>query len=1221
MITKYKPRMKNYILSAFLFLTGLNAYSQSEKKSVTVDSKEYKEMKRTGSFPEGIKINNLQSFTPSLEDLMNLGEVHKMPASGAGCSCYITPDASYTLAMAPNDDGSTSSITIPFNFCLYGTNYTSLYINNNGNISFGTAYSTFTAAGFPDPDYIMVAPFWGDVDTQTGTGTGSLGTVKYKITPTAMYVNWDNVGYYSAHGDKRNTFQLIITDGTDPVLPNGNNIAFCYEDMQWTTGDASSGAGGFGGFPATVGVNKGDGINYIQMGTFDQAGLAYDGGYGANDGISWLDYQSFYFNVCSGSNIAPIPSGLNNCDTIRICGSGDTLILNGLFLSPEIGQNTTLSINLNSTPGATIISNTPGNSANGQVQIIASVANAGNNVITFTATDNGTPAGTTVVNVNVFVDTTGLFAFNPTISGVLEFCEGSSSTLTVSPSTLDSYFWSTGSSGTSIVVDSTGQYWVTTTKNGCYKTNLVDVVVNPNPTPLIAGYPYACAGSTTIYADSSIYTSYSWSNGSTNDSITVGLGTYTLTVTDTNGCTATSPPVTVTAPVPPVITGITAVCNGDSAVLTTTIPYVTYTWSTGSTNDSITVGTTGSYSVTVIDINGCTINSAPFNVTAFNYSISASGVSSFCSNDSILLTAAGTPSSGSSFSWSNGDNTPSTYINTGGNYTVTLTYPNGCSADTTLFVSNPVPAPTPVIAGQVFTCGGAPTTIYVDSASLYTTYTWSDLSTNDSVITNSGTYSVTVVDSIGCVGTSPPVTVTTTPLPVITGVAAICNGESTVLTTTMPYFSYLWSTSNTNDSITVGTAGAYTVTVVDSSGCTITSLPYNISTFNFSLIADGDTTYCAGNSIILSAAGTPATGASYAWSDGSVTNSTSVNSGGNYTVTLTYSNGCTADTTLTVPAPYPLPTPVINGVLFTCGAGTTTISIDSASLYSNYLWSDLSTGSSVSTNSGTYTVTVRDPNGCIATSPSVTVVNANPIVTILGSQSFCPGDSAILVANLNLPLGASYLWSNLDSTQSITVASAGTYSVAISYANGCSTADTVTIDLYSEPNANFSSSPSGSAFLGSTVSFTDLSTILSGTITNWYWNFGDSLGSVSFLENPAHVYSENGVYNVMLAVQSNNGCWDTIRFDYTIISEILVPNVFTPNGDGKNDLFEFKNLEFFPNSALTVYNRWGKKIYTSEDYQNNWNGDGYSDGVYYYILEGPQLKETKYGFVQIFSEK
>ena len=280
----------------------------------------------------------------------------------------MDPDTSYTLAMGPNDDGSTASLTIPFTFTLYGATYTSLFINNNGNISFGSPYGTFTSAPFPSDQYIMVAPFWGDVDT----GGPNNGSVWYKITPTAMYINWVDVGYFSQHTDKLNTFQLIITNGLDPVLPAGNNIAFCYKDMQWTTGDVSGGSNGFGGTPSTVGVNKGDSVSFIQLGRFDQPGAAYDGGGGLNDGVSWLDNQSLYFNVANSVNIPPIANFTPNifngagggaCDTLKMCGANDTLIINSLFLSPEIGETTTVSVNFNGNTGFTLLNNTPGNPA------------------------------------------------------------------------------------------------------------------------------------------------------------------------------------------------------------------------------------------------------------------------------------------------------------------------------------------------------------------------------------------------------------------------------------------------------------------------------------------------------------------------------------------------------------------------------------------------------------------------------------------------------------------------------------------------------------------------------------------------------------------------------------------------------------------------------------------------------------------------------------------
>ena len=254
--------MKKHILSLILLVTIMfRVVSQTpNKSSVVIDSKEYESLKKQGKLSKDISLVSPQSFTPTLNDLKSLGVTHQMQSGGSACSCYIVPDNTYSLAMPRNDDNSGPLLNIPFNFCLYGTTYNSLYINNNGNVSFDSPYSTFSSNPFPDPSFVMVAPFWGDVDTRGLNG----GYVWYKITPTAMYVNWEAVGWYdetySPHTPLFNTFQLIITDGNDPILPSGNNIAFCYGDMQWTTGDASGGTDGFGGTnvgasPATVGVN------------------------------------------------------------------------------------------------------------------------------------------------------------------------------------------------------------------------------------------------------------------------------------------------------------------------------------------------------------------------------------------------------------------------------------------------------------------------------------------------------------------------------------------------------------------------------------------------------------------------------------------------------------------------------------------------------------------------------------------------------------------------------------------------------------------------------------------------------------------------------------------------------------------------------------------------------------------------------------------------------
>ena len=209
----------------------------------------------------------------------------------------IPRDGSFIQAMNRNDDSYTNLISFPFNFGLYGTTYSSCYINNNGNVSFNNPYYNYTPYGFPVNGFAMIAAFWADIDTRNP----SSGLVWYKIESHRFTVIWEQVGYFGSHADKLNTFELIFTDGTDPILGSGINVAFSYGDMQWTTGDASGGSNGFWGVAATVGTNKGDGSGFSQIGRFDHAGSDWDGAGGNNDGISYLDNKIFYFNTSSGN--------------------------------------------------------------------------------------------------------------------------------------------------------------------------------------------------------------------------------------------------------------------------------------------------------------------------------------------------------------------------------------------------------------------------------------------------------------------------------------------------------------------------------------------------------------------------------------------------------------------------------------------------------------------------------------------------------------------------------------------------------------------------------------------------------------------------------------------------------------------------------------------------------------------------------------------------------
>lgn len=241
----------------------------------------------------------------------------------AGCSdAFIPRDGSYT-EIGRNDDGSFGPITLPFTFSFCGTSYNHVWINTNGNLTFTGPLSTFTPSGFPISTP-MVAPFWADVDTRCG------GAIYYKLAGDHMIVTWDAVGFYFINCSLLNTFQVIISDGSATLPGGGNNVQFRYGDMQWTTGDASGGSGGFGGAPATVGFNAGDAVNYEQVGRFDHAGTDYDGPFGVNDGVSYLDNNCFTFNSAEDNDGDGITACFDCDDDNPDVYPGQTESCNGL---------------------------------------------------------------------------------------------------------------------------------------------------------------------------------------------------------------------------------------------------------------------------------------------------------------------------------------------------------------------------------------------------------------------------------------------------------------------------------------------------------------------------------------------------------------------------------------------------------------------------------------------------------------------------------------------------------------------------------------------------------------------------------------------------------------------------------------------------------------------------------------------------------------------------
>jgi hypothetical protein len=439
-------------------------------------------------------------------------------------SCLIPTDATWSV-LGGNDDGSTGQINLGFNFDLYGTTYTSCWINNNGNITFNNSFGGYTPSGFPLAGTPMVAAFWDDIDTRT------CGTVRYKLFGTRLVVSYEVVGQYSQNCATRNTIQIVIGTTNDPLLGFGQNVKFFYGDMAWTKG------------ASTVGINSGDGSNYVQVGRFGIAGSsAYDGGGGATDGLDYLDYQCFSFNVSSVGNQEPSMSGFPTGNTVTL-GCGQTANYTIQSLPPEVNQTVTTTVNTNGMCGVTTTV-TNGAVSTVNISVTGLPCNAGTNTITFTSTDNGSPALTTVSTLTVVVG----FA-TPTISpaGLQSVC-GSGGVLLTSSSG-GSYQWFNnagsipGATGQTYNATTTGDYSVAVTNGTCTVNSIpTRVEINPNPVAAItaSGPTTFCQGGS-VTLTSSPGSSYLWSNGATSQSITVTTpGNYTVTVTGAGGCSATS---------------------------------------------------------------------------------------------------------------------------------------------------------------------------------------------------------------------------------------------------------------------------------------------------------------------------------------------------------------------------------------------------------------------------------------------------------------------------------------------------------------------------------------------------------------------------------------------------------------------------------------------------------------------------------------------------------
>lgn len=216
------------------------------------------------------------------------------------------------VASGRNDDGYSGPINLGFSLNFFGTTYNQFYVNNNGNISFGNGISAFTPTGPTGASEPIISPFFADVDTRNAAS----GVVYLQQLANEDIITWNGVGYYGAHADKLDTFQLILR-GPGYSIPSGEGqIGFYYTTMQWETGDASGGSAGFGGDPAAVGFGDGAGNGQILQGS-------------TQNGISSIVNDEYVWFNLSGSGVpvtVPPTTGTPEPATVGCLAAGGLVL-------------------------------------------------------------------------------------------------------------------------------------------------------------------------------------------------------------------------------------------------------------------------------------------------------------------------------------------------------------------------------------------------------------------------------------------------------------------------------------------------------------------------------------------------------------------------------------------------------------------------------------------------------------------------------------------------------------------------------------------------------------------------------------------------------------------------------------------------------------------------------------------------------------------------------
>ncbi|MFH2143116.1 MAG: PKD domain-containing protein, partial [Bacteroidota bacterium] len=1093
-----------------------------------------------------------------------------------------------TVIPITSDDDWSGVINIPFDFCFYGGMYNQLIIGDNGCISFdvtdASGYCPWSYTNGIPYDYGSPMHIFGAYhDTYLPAGGGMSYSLEGTY-PCRMFVfKFNNVAQYSCNSIAT-TQQIVLYETT--------NCVEVYVDYKPVCTGWNGGLGviGIQNISQTVAVPA-PGRNAVQWTANDEAWRFTPSG-APNYTINWYEGATL-IGTGQTVNVCPTTTTTYTAEAVyQHCNGTSTVIVTddvtvNVISTLQVDAGTSQSI----CPGGSVDLGGNPTAGNGAAPYTYSWSPATGLSSTSVSNPTATPTTTTTYTVTI-TDSGGCVVTDDV-------------TITVSSPTMDSY---------------------TTTPDDCGLNN----------------------GTLTITATGGYGAPYTYNIGSgaqaSNNFTNLPAGPYTVTITDSGGCTGTGNMTVATTGA--VTSGFTASANqclsGNSFDFTNTGDTgagYTFSWtfsggtpasSTSENPAAITFSTPGPHQVTQTIAMGACNDVTTIDIEVYAHPTTTTTFVNVTCNGMCDGSVTANPVGGTvpyTYLWSDGQLAQTASNLCAGTYNYTVTDANGCTvtgngtvAQNTAIVINSENSTDVTCYGDadgsvtVTSTGGCPPV----------TYAITGTSNGNGIFPNlpGGTFTVTITDCNGC-------TVTSNPLTVIEPASIVINSQSSTNVTCYGLNDGTFTITASggagalqyaiNGGITqpggvfVNLApGNYTSTVTDANGCFVTQ-GFSITQPQEMIISSTqDHIICNGESTTINVSVVGGTAPyTYNWSHTGPISANSItvspSSETTYTVYVTDINGCTSNnsTTIIYVSP-PVQVSVFANTTEVCPGDQVIINVNPTSgfgpPYEVYYNGNLQ---NVPFNvypmtTANYTISVEDI--CGSTAEDDVTITVHPLPSVSFQLDTTEGCQPFTVSFISIYPAAYYVWNfgdydnnnlSYDANPTHVFEDPGTYTISLQVTSdfGCKNSKTVAdlIRVWELPTAKFIANPEVVSIIKPMVYFTNLSSLADSC----FWYFGDGDSSNNY--NPYHMYPiyPTGDYNVVLVVCSENGCRDTVFSTVIVKNEytFYAPSAFSPDNDGLNDYFQvFGNGVDERNFQLYIYDRWGEVIFETRDFNENWDG-------------------------------